>query len=541
NPDIGTEQEFAALAGRLKQNGMGIVMDVVPNHMCIADSANRWWNDVLENGPSSPFARHFDIDWQPPKADLINKVLLPVLGDQYGRVLENQEIKVKHRQGAFFAHYYETRFPIAPRTYALLLDPLIPYLKLRLGEYHYHVLEMESIVTALRHLPPRTETDPARIKERHREKEIIKRRLAALLDASDEVSSAIKESVRDLNGVAGQPRSFDRLEDLLAAQAYRLCFWRVASDEINYRRFFDINELAAIRVEERAVFTAAHELPFRFMKRGWITGLRIDHVDGLLDPEQYFRDLQRGCLSAMEQAHLEAESGLPSRARHARQPRDAGRPCYVVVEKILGDNERLRPQWAVHGTTGYDFLNLLNGVFVDAISQRPFSRLYERFTEQTQNFSDLVYECKKIILQAAMSGELHVLARRLDRISEQHRYSRDFTLNSLQNALREVIACFPVYRTYTRREQAEVDADDRRHILSAIHEAKRRNPATSPSIFDFISSLLLLDDPEGLDASEQAKRRDFVLRLQQMTGPVMAKGLEDTAFYRYCPLASLNE
>jgi (1->4)-alpha-D-glucan 1-alpha-D-glucosylmutase len=538
NPEVGGEEEFADFARRLKERGMGLVMDVVPNHMCVAGSANKWWNDVLENGPSSAYAHFFDIDFRPPKANLENKTLLPTLGDQYGRVLENQELKLGYRRGAFTVSYYETRLPVAPRTYTFVLARVVERVKGQLGEYHADVLELESIVTALSHLPPRTETDPERVRERRREKEIVKRRLASLTERSREVRAAIDQTITEFNGRRGDAASFDRLEELLAAQAFRLSYWRVAADEINYRRFFDINELAAIRVEEPQVFAAVHDLTFKLMRQGWVTGLRIDHVDGLFDPEQYLRELQRGAGHALAQAAL-----APSPRKSGRLPRLAHvvRPCYVVVEKILGSEERLPASWPCYGTTGYDFMNLANGLFVAPESEGALRRLYHRFTGHEHNFARRVYACKKLILRVAMSSELHVLARRLDRVSEQHRYTRDFTLNSLQYALGEVIACFPVYRSYIRPGQREVSAEDRAHIGAAIHDAKRRNPAVSPSIFDFISSLLLLDDPDGLTDEQREERRTFVMRFQQLTGPVTAKGVEDTAFYRSYPLASLNE
>ncbi len=513
--------------------------DVMPNHMCIAGSSNRWWNDVLENGPSSPYAQFFDIDWRPPTPDLAGKALLPMLGDQYGRVLENQEITINYRQGAFFANYDETWLPIAPRSYTQILEPMLPEVKAAYDEHHPHVLELESIITALGHLPRRDETSPERIRERQREKEIIKRRIDLLLAECDEARRALDNSLRELNGTKGISESFDRMERLLADQAYRLCFWRVAADEINYRRFFDINELAAIRVEEPQVFHAVHELILRLIEQGFVTGLRIDHVDGLFDPAQYLGDLQAACLEARKRlamADATVAENLPS-----YRIADSGKPFYIFVEKILSHGELMRPYWLAHGTTGYGFLNQLNGVFVDKDNEAGRRQLYERFTGEAPNFADLIYECKKLILRVAMSSESHVLARRLDRISEQRRCSRDFTLNSLQYALGEVIACFPVYRSYTRKEQAEVCQEDRRHILKAISEAKRRNPATSPSVFDFIGKLLLLEDPAGLTEAQRDARRDFILRFQQLTGPVMAKGVEDTAFYRYYPLASLNE
>lgn len=541
NPELGSEEDFIEFARQLKKRGMGLMIDVVPNHMCIAGGGNRWWNDVLENGPSSSFAGFFDIDWQPPKSDLSNKVLLPVLGDQYGLVLENQQIKVSYQRGAFLAHYYETRLPIAPRTYIQLLEGMLPQLKSGLGEYHHDVLELESIITALGHLPPRTESDPVRIKERRREKEIIKRRLATLASSNQAVRRAIKLTLDEINGEKLDRRSFDRLENLLANQAYRLCYWRVAADEINYRRFFDINELAAIRVEEPAVFAAVHDLIFRLIRQGWVTGLRIDHVDGLFDPAQYLLDLQLVSQIALLQSSQKSASGRVPRMTRKRQTGETGKPCYLVVEKILGHGEQLRPDWPIHGTTGYEFLNLLNGIFVETGKAAAFRKVYERFTGEEVEFDDLTYGCKKLILRVAMSSELHVLARKLDSISEQHRYSRDFTLNSLQYALGEVIACFPVYRSYIRNDQDTVGEDDCGYIRTAIRAAKFRNAAISPSIFDFIASILLFEDRDGLSDAQRAERREFVSRFQQLTGPVMAKGLEDTAFYRCYPLASLNE
>jgi (1->4)-alpha-D-glucan 1-alpha-D-glucosylmutase len=541
NPDLGTEEDFADFTQHLQERDMGLIVDVVPNHMCIAWSLNRWWNDVLENGPSSPHAGFFDIDWHPPKADLANKVLLPILGDQYGRVLENQEIKLAYRRGAFFVQYYETRLPVAPRTYARILDVVLAKVKATLSDGHPHRLELESIIFALSHLPPRTETDAEKVRERRREKEIVKRRLADLVSASGEVRQALQETLTEFNGFRGVPQSFDQLEALLADQAYRLCHWRVAADEINYRRFFDINELAAIRIEEPAVFTAVHELIFRWMSEGRVTGLRIDHVDGLLEPATYLRMLQREHRRALARERAPLRVARPRRTGVSEPPSGDGMACYVVVEKILGHDENLHDEWPVHGTTGYDFMNLLNGIFIEPAHEQAFRKLYKRFTGYPHNFSSQSYNSKKLILRVAMSSELHVLARRLDRISEQHRYTRDFTLNSLQYALGEVIACFPVYRSYVHRDQTEVTAEDRQHITAAIRAAKRRNPSISASIFDFIGSVLLLKDTDGLDGALRDERLEFVLRFQQLTGPVTAKGVEDTAFYRTYPLASLNE
>jgi len=528
NPEIGTEDSFARLAQALEQHKMGLIADVVPNHMCISHPSNPWWWDVLENGPSSPFARYFDIDWRPPKEELVNKVLLPVLADQFGRVLENQEIRIVFDEGQFHAAVYGTNLPLAPGTWTMILDPAVTQLREKLGPSHEHVAELESIITALSHLPGTTETDDAKIRERQRERDIVKRRLSELLEASPEARAAIDRALAEINGRRGEPGSFDRLERLLGSEAYRLSFWRVAMDEINYRRFFDINDLAAIRVEDPEVFAAVHALIFDLVRRGYIRGLRVDHPDGLFEPEKYFRSLQDGCKAWRAGSNGHSE-------------RDPNAMFYIVAEKILTGHEPLRTEWEVQGTTGYEFLNLVNGLFVDIGKHKAFEQLYRRFTGWSEAFDDLACDSKRLILQVAMSSELNVLARKLDRISEQHRWSRDFTLESLRDALREVLAAFPVYRTYIASGQTDVDARDRRQVATAIREAKRRNPAISESVFDFIQSVLLLERPSGIDDSQQAERNIFVMRFQQLSSPVMAKGVEDTAFYRYYPLASLNE
>ena len=528
NPEIGTEEEFQQFAQQLKQRGMGLIVDVVPNHMCVAHPSNTWWWDVLENGPGSQFSRYFDIDWNPPKEELTNKVLLPVLPDQFGRVLENQQIRLIHDEGSFFVDCQGIHFPVAPRSWPLVLARMLHEMRQRLGGSADHVMELESILTAISHLPPLEETGPERIRERQRERDIIKGRLTKLMESSDAARIGLSASLDDMNGRKGDPRSFDALERILADQPYRLSFWRVAADEINYRRFFDINDLAAIRVEDPEVFATVHSLVFDLVRKGYISGMRIDHPDGLLDPQKYFEDIQ-------EQVPLPGRSGAsPGQAAPRRR-------FFLMAEKILVGDEELRPSWAIEGTTGYGFLNFLNGLFVDSSRKRALLRLYRQFSGWSQSYADLVYQSKLLTLQVSMSSELEVLSRRLDRISEQHRWSRDFTLHSLRAALREVIACFPVYRSYIRDSGPHPDDEDERHIRYAVRSAKRHNPAISESVFNFIESVLLLKDPEGLSDTDRSERRLFAMHFQQLTGPVMAKGLEDSAFYRYCPLLSLNE
>jgi (1->4)-alpha-D-glucan 1-alpha-D-glucosylmutase len=556
NPEIGTEEEYSRFVEALRARGMGQILDVIPNHMGIAAGCNPWWNDVLENGPSSAYAEFFDIDWDPVKRQLANKVLLPILSDQYGRVLENQELVLEYADGSFNLRYHETRLPIAPRSASLILGHRLEALAATLGEADPDLQEYESIITALTNLPAPTETAPDRVRERMREKEVIRRRLARLVDASQPIRTSLEETIRIFNGKGGDPRSFDLLDRLLDDQAYRLAYWRVAAEEINYRRFFDINELAAIRMENPAVFRETHRLILRLVDEGKVTGLRLDHPDGLFHPPRYFRALQRERSAQVVRARLLPGAAMvwPDReaavARVLEQldatceedpSRPACRPLYLLAEKILAKGERLPTHWAIHGTTGYEFLNLVGGLFVDSRNEKAMTAAYTAFTGQRTSFADLVYECKQLILQVSMSSELNVLGHALSRLAERNRYSRDFTLNSLTHALREVIACFPVYRTYIDGRPAGMALQDRACVEVAVAFAKGRNPATNVSVFDFVRDVLLLRYPENADQAYREDQLAFVQKFQQVTAPVTAKGAEDTAFYRYNRLVSLNE
>jgi (1->4)-alpha-D-glucan 1-alpha-D-glucosylmutase len=556
NPEVGTEAEYTRFVDALHARGMGQILDVIPNHMGIAAACNAWWNDILENGPSSPYAEFFDIDWDPVNRRLTNKVLLPILGDQYGRILENQELVLEYGNGSFNLRYHETRLPLEPRSTTQILGHRLEALAATLGEVGPDFHEYQSIITALTNLPTTAETIPDRVRERLREKEVIRRRLARLVDCCEAVRLSLEETVRIFNGKHGDPRSFDLLERLLDGQPYRLSHWRVAAEEINYRRFFDINEMAAIRMENPAVFREAHRLIFRLLDEGKVTGLRLDHPDGLFDPPRYFQALQRERFAQVARAHLvqEASGQEPGRDEVLAQaveqfntacqadPRQPGcRPLYLLAEKILSTGERLPTQWAIHGTTGYEFLTLVGGLWVDANAERPMTAAYTAFTSWRTPFADLAYESKQLILQVSMSSELNVLGNALSRLAEQNRYSRDFTLNSLVSALREVIACFPVYRTYIDGRGSEVALQDRACVEVAVAFAKRRNPTTNVSIFDFVKDVLLLRYPENAEDAYREAQRVFVKKFQQVTPPVAAKGVEDTAFYRFNRLASLNE
>ncbi len=546
NPEIGSEDEYEALVAELKSRDMGQILDIVPNHMCIEGPGNALWMDILENGPSSSHAGFFDIDWHPVKQELENKILIPILGDQYGTVLENGELSLIFEEGSFFACYYEHKLPIVPKTYSQILTLHIEELEQELSAAAPQYQELMSIVTALRHLPPSTEQDPERIAERYREKEVVKRRLWSLYQNSSAIKAFIDGNVTAFNGIKGDPRSFDLLDVLLRKQVYRISHWRVATEEINYRRFFDINSLGAIRVEDPAVFEKTHQLIFKLVESGKLTGLRIDHADGLQDPEDYIRRLQSGCFVRMYSDADEAGNAVDEARAAARAKYDqivaadpSFKPFYILGEKILLKSERLPDSWQVFSTTGYDYANQVNGLFVDTSNAKDFETLYTRFLQHRVDFPLAVYDKKKLVMQVSMSSEVNTLGHYLNRISEQNRHTRDFTLNSLIKSIVEVIACFPVYRTYI--SSFEVPERDRQYIEATIARAKKQNPAISASVFDFIRDVLLLHFPDAMPDRHKQSWLDFVKRFQQITSPVMAKGVEDTAFYLYNRLVSLNE
>src|SRR5438067_4002425 len=521
NTAIGSRADYDAWIAELHAHSIGQVLDFVPNHVGIADSPNGWWMAVLENGLSSRYAPYFDIDWQPRKFDLRDKVLLPILSDQYGRVLERGEFQVRFEEGTFYLLYGERRLPMAPGTYRYILDIGLQNLADHKEEDYY--AQLQSILTALEYLPKRTESDPKRITERIREKEIIKRRLQRLCAEAPQVQQAMEKALAQINGKPGDARSFDVLDKLLNAQSYRLAFWRVAAEEINYRRFFDVNELAAIRVELPKVFDAVHRLLLDLVSTGAVTGLRIDHPDGLYLPDEYFEKLQQRCAKMLRSA----------------LPRD-GRAIYVVAEKILTGPETLRTDWRVHGTTGYDFATQVTQLLVDSSAETAITNIFHRFIGRSVPFGHLLYAKKLQVMRLALANDVDVLGNMLDRLSERSRWYRDFTLEALSRAVRETIACFPVYRTYVAPGQPVSD-EDRQVVERAINTAKRRNPAMEESIFNFLQDVLLFHFPANLDAAGRAAHTHFVLKFQQVTAPAMAKGLEDTVFYIYNRLTALNE
>jgi (1->4)-alpha-D-glucan 1-alpha-D-glucosylmutase len=521
NAAIGSREEYDQWIAALHGHGMGQVLDFVPNHMGVGEPLNHWWADVLENGPSSAYAPYFDIEWNPLKSDLRGKVLLPILADQYGRVLERGELKVRFEAGAFYLNYYDHEFPIAPGTYRHILEIALDQLAEHKDEDFY--AEFQSILTALEYLPRRTETDPERIAERVREKEIVKRRLERRCEEAPQVQAAIDKALVQINGTPGDSRSFDALDALLNDQSYRLAFWRVAAEEINYRRFFDVNDLAAIRMELPEVFDATHALLLELVNKRAVSGLRIDHPDGLYLPNDYFEKLQHRCVKAL---------GI-------QMPADA-RAIYMVVEKILTGAEPLRKDWPVHGTTGYDFANEVAGLLVDGSAETAITKAFQRFIGHSMHFGHLVYAKKRQVMRLSLANDVAVLGSMLDRLSEQNRWYRDFTHDALADAVRETIACFPVYRTYLAPGRP-VSNEDREVVERAVAAAKRRNPAIEESVFNFLRDILLFRFPENLDDEARGAHTQFVLKFQQCTGPIMAKGLEDTVFYIYNRLAALNE
>jgi (1->4)-alpha-D-glucan 1-alpha-D-glucosylmutase len=514
NPEVGDEESFSAFVAALQRHGMGQILDFVPNHVGIGGEENLWWLDVLEYGQSSPYAEFFDIDWEPAKAELRRKVLLPFLGDHYGQVLERGELELRFDSatGSLSIWYHEHRFPITPRSYARVLGTRAGDPDRGRAPDDAGLADLRSVLQALRELAP--PGAPARRRATLRQQaEEAKAALAALARAQPAIAAHIEGAVGEINGRPGDRQSFESLHRLLEAQHYRLAYWRVAADEVNYRRFFDINELAGLRMEREDLFDLTHRRLFEWVEKGQVHGLRIDHIDGLADPGAYCQRIRERLLD----------------------PR-----LYLVVEKILERHEKLRPDWPVDGTTGYEFLNQLNGLFLDPAGEGPLDRVYARFTGRTVSFDDILYVSKKNVMSFLLGSELQVLANQLDRIAESDWRTRDFTLTSVKEALKEIIACFPVYRTYV--SPFGTHPDDRREIERAVQGGRKRSSDPETSLFRWIQQVLagdLLRGPRPYGIQREMAR--FITRFQQYTPPVMAKGLEDTSFYRHHRLVSLNE
>jgi len=499
--ELGGEAGHARMCDALAAAGLGQVLDVVPNHMAVAGPENAWWWDVLENGPASVYAAYFDVDWDPPESKLRHTVLLPILGDHYGRVLEAGELRLVRRGGSFTVGYHGHIVPVAPRS----LDRLLVS-----AAEGCDSPELESVGVAFGRLPIATATDRESVRVRHRDKEVLRSRLAELCADQPALAAAVDARVEAMN------HDWDALDALLDRQNYRLAYWRTAGREVDYRRFFDINTLVGVRVEDPHVFDDTHALVLEWLDKGIIDGLRIDHPDGLLDPEGYLRRLH-----------------------------DAGGGRWVVVEKILEPGERLPPSWPVAGTTGYDFLARVGGLFVDPGGREPILSLYAEVTGRSTDFEEVVLAKKHLALRDILAADLNRLTGLFVQVCERHRRYRDYTRHELHEALREVLACFPVYRTYVRPADGSVSDDDVAHVEAAAAAAAARRPEIEEELFAFLADLLLLRyrgvTAPGIPAPVGEVEAELVARFQQLSGPVMAKGVEDTAFYDHVPLVSLNE
>jgi len=502
NPLLGTLDDFKAFCADLKKLGLMHIADVVPNHMGIKGGQNIWWQDVLENGPYSEYAAFFDINWSPDKKELQDRVLLPILGSSYAKVLENQEIKLFYQEGKFFLRCYsEYILPIAPHSYALILANEMEKLKEIYKEGDPEWKAFQELIELYRFYPVATQ-------ERFVKKEEAREKLHTFFKRSRILRTHILQQIFLFNGKRKKTESFDLLNKLLEAQYYRLSFWRVATHEINYRRFFNVNELVSIRIEEEGVLESHHKWVFDLIRTNQIQGLRIDHPDGLYDPITYFERLR-------------------FRAK-----------IFTITEKILERKEKLPEEWDVEGTVGYEYLNILGGVFIDQANEKALTEVYEEFIGHKLDFDEILYDSKKYFTDFEMVSDVEALGLKLDHLSETSWEYRDFTRHDLTNALAEVIACFPVYRSYIR-PKGEITKRDYRYISIAIQKAKKRARFLDSSIFDFIEKVLL--SKAHIRPDEKAAYREFVLRFQQLTAPIMAKGLEDTAFYIYNRLISLNE
>lgn len=490
NTELGGEDGFSWLCGELRRRGLGLILDIVPNHVAIGGPENPWWWDVLENGPASRYATYFDVDWAAIETEAANKILLPVLGDHYGRILEAGELQLSRTGGAFEIRHHEHRFPLAPRS----LDTFLGAAAERCGSPL-----LAFIADSYGRLPSPQARDPRALARRHRDKEVLQTELGELCLREPSVTAAIDAVIGEWNA------SPDALDGLLARQNYRLACWHMAEQELGYRRFFDINSLIGLRVEDESVFDDTHRLILRLLREKQVHGLRIDHPDGLRDPETYVQRL-----------------------------RSAAPDAWIVVEKILESEETLPSTWPVEGTTGYDFLNQAAGLFVDPTGELRLTQCYVHFTGEPADYAALVWEKKHQVLRDVLGSDVHRLTALLREVCAQHRCHRDYTRGQLEVALRELVACFPVYRTYVRADPRQVSGRDIEYVTRAVDAAKGHCADLDPALFHFLRDLLLLN-------VEGEAETEFALRFQQLTGPVMAKGVEDTVFYCFNRLVGLNE
>ncbi len=437
NPELGSVQDFETLTSELTRNGMGWLQDIVPNHMAV-DHANKMLTDVLENGPNSQYFNFFDIEWNHPYESIKGRLLAPFLGKFYGECLENGEIQVRYDQNGFTVNYYDLQLPLKVASYATILRHRLNILKRRVGRDHPDFIKLLGILYVIRNIE--TEEDTS---ERYDQIRFIKRILWELYTTNDYIRHFLNDNLEIFNGKSNP--DYNLLDSLLSEQYFRLSFWKVTTEETNYRRFFNINGLISLRVEDDAVFAMTHQLILKLVNESKFTGLRIDHIDGLYDPTGYLQRLRRKTSD-----------------------------IYMIVEKILDPQEELPRVWPVQGTTGYDFINYLNGIFCNHTNRRAFKRLYCAFIQEKISYKDLVHEKKMLIIDKDMSGDVDNLAHLLKRISGNDRYGNDITLTGLRRAVVEVLAFFPVYRTYVSEEIFNENC--RAHIEEAIRKAKAKRP-----------------------------------------------------------------
>jgi (1->4)-alpha-D-glucan 1-alpha-D-glucosylmutase len=490
NDELGGAEGHERFSARLGECELGQVLDIVPNHMAIAGRHNAYWWDVLENGPASRYASYFDINWQPAEQKLKNKVLVPILADHYGRVLARHELKVSRREGDFLIEYFDNILPAAPRSIPSILANAAARIN---SDY------LAFLADSLAALPRPTVTDRAALLARHRDKEVIRALFARFCRESSHAVAAIEAELEILN------QNVDALDDFLERQNFRLAFWKTAGDELMYRRFFDVNTLVGLRMESDHVFADTHSLILDWLNNGVLDGVRIDHPDGLRDPRSYFQKL-----------------------------RDAAQGSWIVVEKIIEPVEPFRGEWPVDGTTGYDFLYYAGGLFIDPEGLRCLNQFYVEFTGEAIEFAHLCRQTKHQVMREILASDVNRLTALFVEICEGHRDHRDYTRTEIRRAIRELVACFPVYRTYIVADTGEINDLDVRYLTEATDHAKAGRGDIDPELFDFLKDVLLL---KYRGASED----EFVMRFQQFTGPAMAKGVEDTAFYCFNRLSSANE
>ncbi|MDX2097652.1 MAG: malto-oligosyltrehalose synthase [Leptolyngbyaceae cyanobacterium bins.59] len=503
NSELGTPEDFETLMGKIQSHQMGWLQDIVPNHMAY-DSQNQWLMDVMENGPDSNYVTYFDIAWNSPFGNSQEPILAPMLGNFYGDSLEKGEIQVKYDESGLSVNYYSLKLPLKLESYATFLTQHLGRVARTLGRKHPDFIKILGILYVVKNLSSEVVSH-----QRQDQSDFVKGLLWELYTSNPEIQTFIDDNIKLFNGEPGNPDSFNLLDRLLSEQFYRLSYWKVGAEDINYRRFFTVNELISVKVEELKVFQTTHDMICRFVQEGKFTGLRIDHIDGLYNPTEYLHRL-----------------------------REKVGDTYITVEKILQPGENLPDSWPTQGTSGYDYLNYLNGVFCKTENCEPFDTLYQEFTGSELPFDEVVAQKKHLILDKNLAGDIDNLATLAKKISEKYRYGNDFTLNGLKRALAEVLTRFPVYRTYA--DESGISAADRTFVEEVIRDAKETVPLLLNEL-NFLEKLLLLDYDASLTSTEKAQWLYFVMRVQQYTGPLMAKGVEDTAFYVYNRLISLNE